>query len=65
MEKENRNIRQRTSSLALRRETLRRLADSELQGVAGEGGRLRVPGGFADDTTPIYIEVDYIEVDVP
>jgi hypothetical protein len=39
------------ASLRLGKETLRRL-DSPLRAVAG-GGRLRVPGGFAADTTPI------------
>jgi hypothetical protein len=46
-----------TSPLALRKETLRRLDDSQLQGVAG-AGRIRVPVGFAEDTTPIYDYVD-------
>jgi hypothetical protein len=44
---------QQTPTLSLRRETLRRLDDESLQGAAG-GGRLRVPVGFADDTTPLY-----------
>ena len=39
--------------LTLRTETLRRLEGSQLQGVAG-GARIRIPVGFADDTTPIY-----------
>jgi hypothetical protein len=57
MEKKQLKTIQMASVLALRKETLRRLADRELRGVAG-GGRLRVPGGFYDDTTPIYIEVE-------
>jgi hypothetical protein len=43
----------KTSALALRKETLWRLEDSKLQGVAG-AARLWPPIGFADDTTPIY-----------
>ena len=46
-----------TSLLALRKETLRQLEAPQLQGVAG-GGRLRVPGGRYDDTTPIWIEIE-------
>jgi hypothetical protein len=42
-----------TSPLALRKETLRRLDDLELQGVAG-AARVRIPVGFAEDTIPIY-----------
>ena len=42
-----------SSSLTLRKETLRRLGSSELQGVAG-GVRIHIPLGYADDTTPIY-----------
>lgn len=45
------------TSLRLRTETLRRLDDSKLQGVAG-GVRIWKPVGFADDTTPIYEEYD-------
>ncbi len=44
---------QKISTLTLRTETLRRLDDAHLPGVAG-GGRLRVPIGFANDTTPLY-----------
>jgi len=40
---------------ALRKETLRLLGPSELQGVAGQV-RIRIPVGYADDTTPIYAE---------
>jgi hypothetical protein len=46
-----------TGSLVLRRETLRRLDASDLERVAG-GGRIRIPIGWADDTTPIYSWVD-------
>ena len=49
MEKKTR----KTSLLALRKETLRQLEDSVLQGVAG-GARVRIPIGLAEDTTPIY-----------
>ncbi len=49
----------KTGSLALHRETLRHLGISELKGAAG-GGRLRVPVGREDDTTPIY---SYVDVD--
>jgi hypothetical protein len=52
MEKKQK-AKQKPTSLKLHSETLRRLDDSRLQGVAG-GGRLRVPVGYADDTTPIY-----------
>ena len=45
---------QKTTSLRLQTETLRRLDDSQLQGVAGGGGRIRVPVGYDDNTTPIY-----------
>jgi hypothetical protein len=40
---------------ALRKETLRLLDPSELQRVAGQI-RIRIPGGYADDTTPVYAE---------
>jgi hypothetical protein len=43
--------------LTLRRETLRQLAGAELAGAVG-GVRIWKPVGFADDTTPIYEEVD-------
>ena len=43
----------KTSGLTLHKETLRRLKRSELQRVAG-AGRVHIPIGFADDTTPIY-----------
>ena len=56
MEKKNSKA-QKTASLGLKRETLRRLDDSQMQAVAG-GGRLRVPIGYADDTTPIYGDTD-------
>jgi hypothetical protein len=51
--KKNRLTIQQTNALTLNRETLRQLESSKLQTVAG-GGRLRVPVGYADDTTPIY-----------
>lgn len=47
----------KTSTLSLRTETLRRLDDARLPGVAG-GGRIRIPVGFEDDTTPIYDDND-------
>ena len=53
MEKKQSNPKQKTASLRLQAETLRRLDDSELPGVAG-GARIRIPVGYADDTTPIY-----------
>jgi len=43
----------KTSSLALRKETLRQLEKSELLRVDG-GARIYTPIGHADDTTPIY-----------
>ena len=54
MEKKNSKVQQKTTSLGLKTETLRRLDDSQMKAVAG-GGRVRitVPGGYADDTTPI------------
>jgi hypothetical protein len=53
MKKNRLTIQQKTNALALHRETLRQLESAKLQAVAG-GGRLRVPVGYADDTTPIY-----------
>jgi hypothetical protein len=53
MEKRQPKAKQKTSSLALRKETLRRLKDSELRRVAG-GSRIRIPIGYAEDTTPLY-----------
>ncbi len=47
----------KASTLTLRTETLRRLDHAHLPRVAG-GGRLRVPIGFADDTTPLYDDND-------
>ena len=55
MEKKNPQEKLKTVSLGLHKETLRRLDDSQIKGVAG-GGRIRVPVGHADDTTPIYDE---------
>jgi hypothetical protein len=43
----------KAASLKVRTETLRRLDDSELLGVAG-GMRIRIPVGFEPDTMPIY-----------
>jgi hypothetical protein len=54
MEKKQSKIRQQTASLTLRTETLCRLDNSQLQGVAGDGFRIRTPIGYDDDTTPIY-----------
>lgn len=51
--KKNRLTIQQKNALTLNRETLRQLETPKLQAVAG-GGRLRVPVGYADDTTPIY-----------
>jgi hypothetical protein len=53
MEKKRLTPNQKTSLLALRRETLRRLGNSELQEVAG-AARVHIPLGYAEDTTPIY-----------
>jgi hypothetical protein len=53
MEKKQSQSQQKTTSLKLRTETLRRLDDAQLRAVSG-GGRLRVPGGdetTVDDTT--------------
>ena len=50
---EKKTQKQKTSSLTLRKETLRRLEDSALQRVAG-GAKIWIPVGHADDTTPIY-----------
>jgi len=44
---------QKTGVLALRRETLRLLGDSELRRVDG-AARMWRPVGFDDDTAPIY-----------
>ena len=57
MEK-NSIAKQKTASLRLRTETLRRLDDVALLGLVGGGGRLRIPIGFANDTTPIYDDAD-------
>jgi hypothetical protein len=56
--KKQQKIAQTTSPLTLRKETLRRLASTELNEVIG-GVRIWKPVGFADDTTPIY---DWVEV---
>jgi hypothetical protein len=50
--KKQQRLTEEKSPLTVRRETLRRLDGSELKEAVG-GGRLRVPGGFYDDTTPI------------
>ena len=57
MEEKELKTNQRTSSLALRKETLRQLEDSKLQGAVG-AVRMWRPVGFAEDTTPIYDWVD-------
>jgi len=54
---EKKQLKAKQSALALRRETLRLLSSSELKGVAGRA-RVRVPVGYADDTTPIYDEME-------
>ncbi|HKH47375.1 MAG TPA: hypothetical protein VKM72_22185 [Thermoanaerobaculia bacterium] len=53
MKKEPSQPNQKTDPLALRKETLRSLGDSELRGVDG-AARMWKPVGFDDDTTPIY-----------
>jgi len=53
---EKKQLNQKPSPLTLRKETLRRLADSVLLVAAGARGR--IPVGFADDTTPIYSDVE-------
>jgi hypothetical protein len=50
-------MKKQSKTLILRKETLRHLDGSELKEAAG-GGRLRVPVGFADDTSPVYAWVD-------
>ena len=57
MKRKSKSSKPTTSPFSLRKETLRRLVDSELQRVAG-GARAYKPVGFADDTTPIYSEVE-------
>ena len=57
MEKKHSTAKQKTAALRLRTETLRRLDDSELQTVAGGAGRIHIPIGFEDDTTPIYADI--------
>ncbi|HEX3529589.1 MAG TPA: hypothetical protein VH988_21220 [Thermoanaerobaculia bacterium] len=57
MKKKHSTAKQKTAALRLRTETLRRLDDSELQTVAGGAGRIRIPIGFEDDTTPIYADI--------
>ena len=48
---------QKASALMLRKETLRQLEDSKLQGAVG-AVRIWKPVGFAEDTTPVYDWVD-------
>jgi hypothetical protein len=55
MEKKTSKASQKTT-LGLRKETLRQLDDSQMQAVAG-ALRIRIPVGFAPDTTPIYEDV--------
>jgi hypothetical protein len=57
MQKKPSKANPKSTSLRLQTETLRRLDDARLQGAAG-GGRLRVPVGYADNTTPIYDDAD-------
>jgi hypothetical protein len=59
MEKRQLKTKPSTRSRTLCTETLRRLESSEFQGVAG-GGRIRIPVGFAEDTTPIYSHEDQL-----
>ena len=54
---EKKTQKQKTSSLTLRKETLRRLEDSVLQGAVG-AARVHIPLGYEEDTTPIYSYVD-------
>jgi hypothetical protein len=56
VEKNKLKTKQNTGALVLRKEILRRLEESELQGVAG-AARVWRPG-YAEDTTPIYIYDD-------
>jgi hypothetical protein len=53
MEKEDSKAKQKSTSLKLRSETLRRLEAAQLREVIGEA-RMWRPLGFNDDTTPIY-----------
>ena len=53
MKKKRLKREQKTSPLALHKETLRQLKKSELQQAPG-GTRIRIPIGFADDTSPIF-----------
>jgi hypothetical protein len=53
MEKKHSKAKQKAAMLRLQTETLHQLDDLRLKTVAG-GGRIRVPVGFADDTTPLY-----------
>jgi hypothetical protein len=55
MEKKTSKVSQK-ATLGLRKETLHQLDDSQMQAVAG-AGRIHIPIGFADDTTPIYKDV--------
>ena len=50
-------LKTKQTSLALRKETLGRLENSELRGAVG-AVRMWRPVGFAGDTTPIYDWVD-------
>jgi hypothetical protein len=58
MEKRRLKAKQRTSSLVLRKETLRQLEESKLQGVAGEVRMWRPVGSYDENTDPIYSYVD-------
>ena len=57
MEKKLSKASQKKTSLRLQTETLHPLDDRRLQGAAG-GGRIRIPVGYADNTTPIYDDAD-------
>jgi hypothetical protein len=56
MEKKQSRTRQPTTPLTIRTETLRRLDNSQLQGVTG-GFKIRTPVGYDDNTNPLYDDV--------
>ena len=58
MEKKNTKTQQKTASLGLKTETLRRLDDSQMKAVVAGGFKIRTPVGFDDNTTPIYDDTD-------
>jgi hypothetical protein len=57
MEKKQASAKQKKAFLKLRTETLHRLEGPKLRAVVG-GARLWRPLGYAEDTTPLYEEVD-------